>query len=296
MHMKKPLKITLYVVGCITVFVVIAVAVLLWSQRKLDRVINVSVAAVPYATGAEAVERGKYLYLARGCVECHGADGTGRIFIDDPNGLRVRGANITTGQSGAVHTYTEADWVRAIRHGVKPDGRPVFIMPSEDYNRFTDGDLADLVAYVRSLPPASAPAGALIELPLIVKLLHGAGVVKDAAEKIDHSLPPSQPVAVGATLEHGLYVAQTCIGCHGAKHEGGPIPGAPPDWPSAANLAAGKAGVMGRYQSLEQFKTMLRSGTRPDGSQVNTVMPLQKNMNDTDLEALYIYFRSLGAG
>jgi mono/diheme cytochrome c family protein len=295
--MKKPLKITLYVVGCITAFVVIAVALLLWnSQRKLDRVINVSVAAVPYATGAEAVERGKYLYLARGCVECHGADGTGRIFIDDPNGLRVRGANITTGQGGAVHTYTEADWVRAIRHGVKPDGRPVFIMPSEDYNRFTDGDLADLVAYVRSLPPANAPAGALIELPLIVKLVHGAGVVKDAAEKIDHSLPPSQPVAVGATLEHGLYVAQTCIGCHGAKHEGGPIPGAPPDWPPAANLAAGKTGVMSRYQSLEQFKTMLRSGMRPDGSQVNTVMPLQKNMNDIDLEALYIYFRSLGAG
>jgi mono/diheme cytochrome c family protein len=294
--MKKPLKITLYVLGAMVALIAITVATLLWnSQRKINRVVDVQVAAVPYATGADAIERGKYLYLARGCVECHGADGAGSTFINDPNGLFVHGANLTQGAGSAVRQYTERDWVRTIRHGVKPDGRPAFIMPSEDFNRITDGDLADLVAYVRALPPKDG-TGTEMRLPLIVKLVHGAGVLKDSAEKIDHSLPPAQPVPVAASLEHGRYVAQSCVGCHGAKLEGGKIPGAPPDWPAAANLAAGKSGVVGRYQTVEQFKTMMRTGLRPDGTQVDPVMPYRtlKNVNDTDLEALYIYLQSLG--
>jgi mono/diheme cytochrome c family protein len=302
MTMKKPLKITLYTVGTLLMIAALAVAVLLWnSHRKINRVVDVAVAAVPYvdltnaASATEALARGKYLYEARGCVECHGANGAGRTVIDDPMGLFVHGANLTTGKSSAVLHYTERDWVRAIRHGVKPDGRPAFIMPSQDYNRFTDGDLADMVAYIRALPPAEG-TGTEIRLPLLVKLVHGAGILKDAAEQIDHSAPPSTPVPVAATVEHGRYVAQTCIGCHGAKLEGGPIAGAPPDWPPAANLNGDQAGPMARYQSLDQFKTMLRTAKRPDGSKVNSAMPFEalKLTNDTDIEAMFKYFKSLG--
>ncbi len=305
MTMKKPLKITLYSVASLTMIAALAVAALLWnSHRKINRVVDVAVAAVPYvnivdltkaAPATEAVARGKYLYEARGCVECHGANGAGKTVIDDPMGLFVHGANLTTGKSSAVLHYTERDWVRAIRHGVKPDGRAAFIMPSQDYNRFTDGDLADLVAYIRALPPAEG-TGTEIRLPLLVKLVHGAGILKDAAEQIDHSVPPSTPVPVAATVEHGRYVAQTCIGCHGAKLEGGPIAGAPPAWPPAANLNGDQAGPMARYQSLEQFKTMLRTATRPDGSKVNSAMPFEalKLTNDTDIEAMFKYFKSLG--
>jgi mono/diheme cytochrome c family protein len=300
--MKKPLKITLYVLGVLLMFVALAVAALLWnSHRKINRVVDVAVAAVPYVDltkavpATEAVARGKYLYEARGCIECHGANGAGKTVIDDPMGLFVHGANLTTGKSSAVLNYAERDWVLAIRHGVKPDGRPAFIMPSQDYNRFTDGDLADLVAYVRALPPVDGE-GTEIRLPLLVKLVHGVGILKDAAEQIDHSLPPSTPVPVAATVEHGRYVAQTCIGCHGAKLEGGPITGAPPDWPPAANLNGDQAGPMARYQNLEQFKIMLRTAMRPDGSKVNAAMPFEalKLTNDTDIEAMFKYFKSLG--
>ncbi len=300
--MKKPLKITLYAFGAALMVVALAVAALLWnSHRKINRVVDVAAAAVPFvdladvALKTEAVARGKYLYEARGCIECHGANGAGKTVIDDPNGLFVRGANLTPGKGGAVGSYTERDWVLAIRHGVKPDGRPAFIMPSQDYNRLTDGDLADLVAYIRTLPPVDG-AGTEIRLPLIVKLVHGAGILKDAAEQIDHRLPPSTPVPVAATVEHGRYVAQTCIGCHGAKLEGGPIVGAPPHWPPAANLNGDQAGAMARYQTVEQFKTMMRTGQRPDGSKVNSAMPFEalKLTNDTDIEAMYKYFKSLG--
>lgn len=29
--------------------------------------------------------------------------------------------------------FKDADWVRAIRHGIKPDGTSMFVMPVEDY-------------------------------------------------------------------------------------------------------------------------------------------------------------------
>ena len=182
--------------------------------------------------------------------------------------LLITGADITPRPGQRDAAYKPEDWVRAIRHGVKPDGRPALIMPSEDYNRFTDADLAAMVAYVRQLPPAGGGA-AEIRLPLPVRALYGAGAIKDAAEKIDHSLPPQQPVAEGVTLEHGAYVANGCIGCHGAELAGGKIPGGPPDWPAAAKLTQGEGSAMDRYPNAESLIAMLRSGKRPDGSAVS---------------------------
>ena len=65
-------------------------------------------------------------------------------------------------------------------------GTALFIMPSEDYNRFTDRDVAALIAYARSLPAVSG-GSAEFRVPLPVKALYAIGVVKDSAEKIDHS-------------------------------------------------------------------------------------------------------------
>ena len=49
--------------------------------------------------------------------------------------------DIGQGPGSVTAAYRVEDWVRAVRHGVKPDGRPIRIMPSEDYNRMTDADL-----------------------------------------------------------------------------------------------------------------------------------------------------------
>jgi mono/diheme cytochrome c family protein len=176
---------------------------------------------------------------------------------------------------------------------VNPQGRPLMIMPSEDYNRFTDGDLASLVAYVRQLPPASGQ-GAVVKLPLPVKALYGYGAIKDAAARIDHSLPPQQPVPEGVTPAHGAYVANMCIGCHGVGLAGGKIPGGPPDWPPASKLTPGEGSVMGRYPDAEALIAMFRSGQRPDGTAVK-VMPFEslKEMSETDLRALHLYLKGL---
>lgn len=263
------------------------------AQQKMRRHVDVPVQPVAMRSDGAALERGRYLYASRGCVDCHGANGAGRLFLDDGNGLRIAGPNITTGPGGVVAGYRPEDWVLSIRHGVNPQGRPLMIMPSEDYNRLTDDDLASLIAYLRALPP-TAGEGAVVELPLPVRALYGLGYIKDAAARIDHTLPPSAPVPEGVTVAHGEYLASMCQGCHGAGLAGGRVPGSPPDWPPAANLTPGEGTALALYPDADSLIAMFRSGRRPDGSAVK-VMPFESlsEMSDTDLRALHLYLKSL---
>jgi mono/diheme cytochrome c family protein len=286
---RSAVTLTVLVAGASAAFVTLAEI----GERKLQRHVEVAVAPVPYRDDAAAIERGRYLFRSRGCGDCHGANGGGNVVIDDGSML-VRSPDITPAPAGVTARYEPVDWVRTIRHGVKPDGRPLMIMPSEEYNRFVDADLAAVVAYVRQLAPASG-ARAEVRLPMPVKALYAAGVVRDASEKIDHSLPPAQPVPEGVTPEHGAYVANGCIGCHGLRLAGGKIPGAPPDWPPAAKLTPGPGSALDRYPTAEQFMAMLKSGKRPDGSSVSKVMPFVslQEMSEVDVRALYVHLRSL---
>jgi mono/diheme cytochrome c family protein len=299
--MRYPLRKALKLLALALVLLVLAAAAAfaaaVWlGERKLTRTVEVKVVPVAFASAkdAAALKLGKYLFESRGCGECHGPDGHGFAFIDEPGGMSVRSPNITTGPGGVVRAYSEADWVRAIRHGVSPGGHALLMMPSEDYNRLTDADFAALVAYVRSLPPVAGEPAEL-RLPPIVRALYGVGVVRDAAEKIDHRKPPSQPIAPAVTAEYGGYVASMCVGCHRAGLSGGPIPGAPSDWPAAANLTPGEGSAMSRYDDAEKFIAMMRTGKRPDGSAVSKVMPFAslRNLNDNDLAAMHVFLRAM---
>lgn len=270
------------------------VAVFGWLQadRKMSRRVEVPVQPVAVSTEAPAIERGRYLFNSRGCAECHGADGGGHKAIDG-GGLLVVAPHISPGPGSLTATYRVEDWVRAIRHGVKPDGRPLMIMPSEDYNRLTDADVGALVAFVRQMPPVAGQA-AVLQLPPPVRVFYGLGLIQDAAAKIDHSLPPAAPVPEGPTVEHGRYVAQMCVGCHGAGYGGGKIPGGPPDWPAAANLTPGPGGAMAGYANADAFIAMMRSGKRPDGSPI-AVMPFPSlsQLSDVDLRGLHAFLLTL---
>jgi mono/diheme cytochrome c family protein len=292
--MKKWIRRTFAAVAGLAVLGVAGVALGAYlGDRKSMRRVDVAVAPVAIPADAASIERGRYLFATRGCTDCHAGNGGGRAFIDD-GGLYAKAPNITPGPGNVVASYRAQDWVRTIRHGVKPDGRPLFIMPSEDYNRLTDGDLGALVAYVKQLPPV-AGEGLVAKIPPLVKTLYAAGVIRDAAEKIDHRLPPTASVGEDGSAAHGAYVANGCIGCHGAHLSGGRIPGAPPAWPPAANLTPGEGSAMARYASVDQFVAMLRSGKRPDGSAVSGVMPFGslRELNDTEAKALYAHLKRL---
>jgi hypothetical protein len=95
-------------------------------------------------------------------------------------------------------------------------------------------------------------------------------------------------------LQHGAYVANMCLGCHGEKLAGGKVPGGPPDWPAAANLTSAANSGMAAYADPDAFLKMFRTGVRPDGTKIQ-VMPFEslREMNDTDVRALHLYLKSL---
>lgn len=185
------MKIVIAIIAAIAAAAGAAFGGALWlGERKLDRRMAVRVVPVAYAQPTpQLLARGRSLYEARRCAECHAPDGSGRVVIEEPGGLYVRAPDITPSRAGMVATYGEADWVRAIRHGVDPAGRALLFMPSEDYNRMTDEDFAALVGYLRSLPPGPGTAGE-VRLPRMMKARYGVGIFRDAPELIDHRLPP----------------------------------------------------------------------------------------------------------
>lgn len=265
------------------------------SEMKLHRTVQVPVTLISLPADQAALDRGAYLYKSRGCALCHGANGAGAVVIND-GGMFVKAPHISPGEGSVTLAYKPEDWVRTIRHGVKPNGEPVLIMPSEDFSRLTDADTAAIVSYVRALPAVAGTASEF-RLPLIVRFLYAAGMIKDAAEKIDHSVPPTQPFASGDAMAQGAYVAAACKGCHNEFYSGGPIPGAPPAWPPAANLTPGPDSAFTRYPNVEALTAMFKTGKRPDGTDVSNVMPfaMLTEMSSEDVGALYTFLKSVPA-
>jgi len=270
----------------------LAAATVLFGAWRADVHAQRQIEQPPYPlalpTGGEAVARGQYLYAARGCADCHGADGAGRVFVDAGD-LHLAGPHIAPGPGSVTAAYRPADWERVLRHGIKPDARPVRVMPSQDYARLSDEDLGALVAYVRQLPPVKG-GPAEIRLPLIARVMYGLGRLPDAVDLIDHQLPPSPAVPPAVSVAYGAYVAQSCVGCHGTQLQGGRIPGSPPDWPASPALRGVEHTALEAYPTPEALRAMFASGRRADGSAIQ-VMPFEmlRAMDDTDLRALHLY-------
>ncbi len=111
--------------------------------------------AVTIPTDPNAVAAGKHIAIVLACAECHGADLSGRLIANDPIIGTVPASNLTSGKGGIGRSYTDADWIRAIRHGVKPDGR-VEVLMYEDYSTMSDRDLGALIAYLKQIPPVDS--------------------------------------------------------------------------------------------------------------------------------------------
>jgi cytochrome c553 len=191
------MKIVVTIIAVVLAGAAAAFAGALWlGDRKFDRRVDVRVVPVAYAPATPAVlAKGKALYESLRCDTCHGGDGAGRV-VKEIDGLYVRAPDITSSKASLVANYREADWVRAIRHGVDPAGRALLFMPSEEYNRVNDEDFAALVAYVRALPPGGGTLSE-VRMPVLMRARYGVGLIKDAPELIDHRMPPpaTQPPA-----------------------------------------------------------------------------------------------------
>ncbi len=293
-HMKKLLKIVagivavlLVVAGGLAVYVFIAFNGL-WT-RKYEVPKHDIVASADEASLTE----GRRLLLARGCAECHGADLGGKYFLDDPGLGKEWARNLTTGRGGELSTWSNADIERAVRHGVKPDGTALVFMPANEFWGMSDEELGKIIQAIRSAPPVDRERQPH-QFTVLVRALGVFDVFPLVpANKIDQQAAHPAPAAVTASADYGKYLAAACVTCHGETYSGGPIPGAPATIPVPLNLTPAPDGL-GRY-SEAQFITMLRTGTRPDGTVINEFMPWKTyaHMTDTEMQALYAFFKTL---
>jgi cytochrome c553 len=247
-------------------------------------------------TDAASLAEGQRLVKVKACADCHGADFSGGIFIHDAGMGRWVATNLTTGKGSAVKDYTPQDWLRAIRYGVARTGRPLIGMPSGDYQATSDEDLGRIIAYLKSLPPVDHewPKTRIGPLARILYVSHKLPLLFPY-EEVNFDVVPPAKVTPEPTAKYGGYLANACSGCHHALFSGGPVPGVPSSWPPAANLTPG--GPLKNW-TLEQFMTAMRTGKRPDGSEINgNYMPWRSTaeMNNVELEALYHFFQSLPA-
>ena len=298
--MQTLLKRTGWVLSGLLLLAVLAVAaVYLLSAWRYNQTYSFDSAAVPVPpiTDSAAVARGRHIAVTRGCADCHAEDYGGKIFIDDPMMGQLAGANLTSGNGGIGDDYADADWIRALRHGVGPNGKPLAFMPAEEYTHLGGNDLGALIAYLKQLPPVdrTVPEPAPGPMARLLTVMGDGGLPTLAVEAIDHTAarsrgtaPPAQPTAA-----YGEYLAHSCTGCHGQDFAGGPIPGAPPSWPHAANLTPHPQGGLGTWSEAD-FIRALRTQRRPDGSTIDPVMPAAMGqMTDTELKALWKYLQTL---
>ena len=271
--------------------VLLVLAVLYFSaESRFSKIYTIAAAPVVIPTDAASLEIGKH-WAEIQCQGCHSEDYGGGPFFEDPALGHVDAPNLTSGKGGIGATYSDADWVRAIRHGVKVNGQSVFIMPSSAFNYLSDGDLGGVIAYLKSVPPVdreTRPRG----LAPLAKVLLSLGQFGNPlyAETIEHDTRPSAP-PVGVTAEYGEYLTNVggCRNCHGAQLNGAqPVePGAP----FAPNLTPGGE-LAGWLESA--FINTLRTGVTPSGQQLSDFMPWRDaaKMTDDELKAMWLYLQS----
>lgn len=296
--MKRGARIALNVLGGVLALVVLVLAgVYGFSQPRFGAAYEVEPAPLAYetaGTNGNLVARGEHIIRTRGCMDCHGADMGGAEMTDDPMVGRLRGTNLTRGEGGVGATYREADWVRAIRHGIGPDGRPLLFMPAHEFWVISDADMAAMIAFLEQTDPVDRVVPEPRLGPIARALYLTGKMPLVPAELVDHDAPRPTAPAAAATVEYGGYLASGCIGCHGPHMSGGPVPGAPPGFGVPTNLTPDVATGLGEWAHAD-FVRAMREGVSRDGRALDPTMPVQytKEFTDLELEAMWAYLQTL---
>lgn len=179
---------------------------------------------VPDPNSDDPVERGAYLVRVEiACVGCHGAED----YHDDPLGVALSGGREFALPFGTVYApnltvlqdWTDDDIEFAIRYGVDAAGET--LLPPMSYSlheNMADQDMADIIAYIRSLEPVENEVPEAELLPgLEPEFIR---VVPEFDPEAEFDYPEGY---VDDPLVQGTYMATTtshCIACHGAAVDG----------------------------------------------------------------------------
>ena len=251
-------------------------------------------------------KRGQYLAQAGGCLACHTEDKkdaapfAGGRALKTPFGT-FYGPNITPDPQAGIGRWTEADFIRAMRHGERPDGADYFpAFPYASFTRISDGDLRDLWAYLRTLAPSSRTSQAHdLRFPFGWRFLVSIWKTLFFAPG-----PFASNSQLSLQINRGAYLVQAlghCGECHTPRNFlGGPkrdrflAGGKGPDGKGIPNLTPT------RLKKLDdrELKDFLQTGITPDGDvAAETMGEVIRNttslLTAEDLAALMAYLRTL---
>ena len=127
------------------------------------------------ASAQDRVKRGEYLASIMDCAGCHttgaliGQPDPARFLGGSDVGFQIPGLgtfyppNLTPDAKTGLGTWTETDIIKAVRTGVRPDGRVLApVMPYHSYGKLTDADAQALAAYLKSIKPVQHATPALV--------------------------------------------------------------------------------------------------------------------------------------
>jgi mono/diheme cytochrome c family protein len=281
--MKGLVRWIVVVLSSLLALIVVACAVVyIMSERILRRTYDVpAVAAISIPTDAESIAEGRRLATIRGCFGgCHGKNAEGVVMFDEPLIARIVAPNLTA----SVRQHTDAQLDVIIRHGLRPDGHSVLVMPAEEFMWLTDADFGRILAFLKSLPPSDGPGPNIASGPL-GRIGLATGKFKTVAQLIADAKAPPEAKGDQATL--GRYLARTtCASCHGTDLRGASTP----------DFVAPDLRIAGAY-SPEQFTDLIRKGESVGGRKLGTMGPWARqalsSMKDEEIAALYSYLHEM---
>jgi mono/diheme cytochrome c family protein len=162
--------------------------------------------AMPIPTDAASVARGDHLVKTRGCGGCHG---------DDLQGQQMWGNAVAPNLAQLARRLSPAEIEAAVRHGIGHDGKALYWMPAYSFIRLRDADLADIIAYLRTVPvsPHDLPRATL---PWSIRFDLARGTDQAIAGFLPKVPPLKHAADEDSPVARGEYLAMTtCIECHG---------------------------------------------------------------------------------
>ena len=280
--MKRLLRWIGIAFGSVVVLAIVAYAVVhVLSEQVLRRKYPVPPVTVAIPSDPASIKEGQRLATVRGCAPgCHGKNGEGTVMFDQPMIARIVAPNLTA----AARKYSDKELAAIIRHGVRPDGRSMLVMPSQTYAALTEQDLGRIIAFVKSLPQVPGLEPSISPGP-IGRLGLAMGKFKMVAQHIAETVAP--PAATGETAMRGRYLAQTiCSECHGTSLRGDSNPS-----------FTSPALHMTKAYSAEAFSRLMRTGIAIGDRTLGVMTTQSKNnlshLTDAEIAALYNYLHSL---
>jgi len=293
------------VVACFAVLAA-ALAWILSAPSPLD---DDEIAALP---NGDAVA-GESVFWAGGCASCHAAPKAegddklklvGGLEFETPFGVFVA-PNISPDQEAGLGMWSLRDFANAIKRGIRPDGAhyyPAFPYPS--YSRMTGKDIADLWAYLLTLPKVSQPApGHRIGFPFNIRRTLGFWKLLYLRPEMVVEVPKAD-----AVMERGRYLVEALAHC-GACHTPRDMLGGPKtsSWLAGGRSPEGKSTIpnitphadgIGDW-SVADISYALESGFTPAFDTLGSTMAdVQLNMArlpPSDRDAIAAYLKAIPA-